>query len=415
MTEKSKIYTGVDFERYHSGAMPVNEMHELEKAALEDPFLADALEGYSYTPSFENDIIELKEKLDERRKKKNVFSIFSLAQSGWWRIAALVIVITGAGYFFYKLNYKEKENTLAKNEIKLSPSKKDSTSVNNDTVTTTSDVALENQNNLKAEQKKKSISNETNVGSKKDILNGHFKKEPSSVSDSIRFNSKENYALNEKNETSKNQPDKNSSDKYLLKGKVIDESGKPLAFATIKNKNRNEATVTDTSGHFLLASPDSNTKAIVSVSGYEAKLVTLQKDKEPVIAMNQSESNLDEVVVTGYAQKKKSSSTGSKTEKLNGRVSGVEIKSQDTTVLSNNEKFDQYLKANIKPVSDESDTLLAGEVFLSFTINKKGNPRNIKVIKSSCKECEAKAIRLLENGPRWTIEKQKLKTVLIKF
>jgi hypothetical protein len=55
---------------------------------------------------------------------------------------------------------------------------------------------------------------------------------------------------------------------YSLKGKVTDEKGNPLAFATIKNKSRNEVTVTDTSGHFLLASPDSSTKAIVSVKGY---------------------------------------------------------------------------------------------------------------------------------------------------
>ena len=56
MTEKNKKYTAADFERYYTGVMPVNEMHELERAALEDPFLADALEGYTCTPSFDNDI-----------------------------------------------------------------------------------------------------------------------------------------------------------------------------------------------------------------------------------------------------------------------------------------------------------------------------------------------------------------------
>ena len=38
-------YTAADFERYHSGKMSAGEMHALEKAAMEDPFLADALEG----------------------------------------------------------------------------------------------------------------------------------------------------------------------------------------------------------------------------------------------------------------------------------------------------------------------------------------------------------------------------------
>ena len=77
MTEINKIYTPADFERYHAGTMPVNEMHELEKAALEDPFLADALEGYAYTTSIENDIADLKERLNKKRKKRKVFSISS--------------------------------------------------------------------------------------------------------------------------------------------------------------------------------------------------------------------------------------------------------------------------------------------------------------------------------------------------
>ena len=77
MTEKNKIYTPADFERYHAGTMPANEMYELEKAALEDPFFADALEGYTYTSSFKNDVAELRERLNEKRKKKNGFSISS--------------------------------------------------------------------------------------------------------------------------------------------------------------------------------------------------------------------------------------------------------------------------------------------------------------------------------------------------
>jgi hypothetical protein len=52
---------------------------------------------------------------------------------------------------------------------------------------------------------------------------------------------------------------------------------------------------------------------------------------------------------------------------------------------------------------------------LSFTINKKGRPRNIKVLKSSCEACEEKAIELLENGPDWIVKKGTPGTVVIKF
>jgi DnaJ-domain-containing protein 1 len=45
----------------------LKERHDLEKAALDDPFLADALEGYLVTGvNTEADIQELKKRLSER-------------------------------------------------------------------------------------------------------------------------------------------------------------------------------------------------------------------------------------------------------------------------------------------------------------------------------------------------------------
>ena len=41
-----KIYSAADIERYYNGLMSASERHALEKAALEDPFLSDAFEGY---------------------------------------------------------------------------------------------------------------------------------------------------------------------------------------------------------------------------------------------------------------------------------------------------------------------------------------------------------------------------------
>ncbi len=42
-----KNFTAADIEKYHKGLLSAKERHDLEKAALDDPFLADALEGYA--------------------------------------------------------------------------------------------------------------------------------------------------------------------------------------------------------------------------------------------------------------------------------------------------------------------------------------------------------------------------------
>src|SRR5688500_9534868 len=99
MKEKPKLYTAADFANYHAGKMPPGEMNALEKAALEDPFLEDALEGYAHTTAIENDIEELNDRLGKRRKKKNIFFL-SFAENKWWRIAALFFIIGGSAWLF---------------------------------------------------------------------------------------------------------------------------------------------------------------------------------------------------------------------------------------------------------------------------------------------------------------------------
>ena len=68
----NKNWNVQDFERYHSGKMPDMEKHALEKAALDDPFLDDALEGYSHTKTAVTDIADLKNTLFPKRKEAKI-------------------------------------------------------------------------------------------------------------------------------------------------------------------------------------------------------------------------------------------------------------------------------------------------------------------------------------------------------
>ncbi len=71
--KKYKNYTAADIEKYHRGLLSPGEMNQLEKAALDDPFLADALEGYKTTAAnISSDLSELEKKLEERVADKKV-------------------------------------------------------------------------------------------------------------------------------------------------------------------------------------------------------------------------------------------------------------------------------------------------------------------------------------------------------
>ncbi len=415
MEEKNKIYTATDFERYHSGEMPADEMHALEKAALEDPFLADALEGCVNAPDFKADILELKSRLEEKKKKKKIFSISSITENKWWRIAALFIIIAGVGFLFYKINFTDKEDSLATNELKSLPKNKDSAVTSlADSVATSGDMAFQKPEKSTFADKDKAASAEPKVENKKADENrddvamraepGPLKKSPQELAVN---SAPENYE--------DKSADRENEKEYKLKGKVTDETGKPIAMASVHDDARKKTALTDTTGNFVLSSPDSNATASVAAAGYATKKVTLLKDEQPTIAMNKSDTNLSEVVVTGYGQEKKKERALSRENALSGKIAGVEIATNGIRPFPKNEKFDQYLSDNIQPVFNENGERVAGEVLLSFVVNKKGKPENIKVVKSSCKACEEEAIRLLENGPGWANKSNKRGTVVIKF
>src|SRR5437764_112698 len=68
-------YSAMDIEKYHRGELSPAAMHAMEMAALDDPFLADAMEGYMVASGknsmTKDNIPELKQRLAERIAKKD--------------------------------------------------------------------------------------------------------------------------------------------------------------------------------------------------------------------------------------------------------------------------------------------------------------------------------------------------------
>src|SRR5262245_14319280 len=96
-------------------------MNELEKAALDDPFLADALEGYAASAvNISSDLSELKKKLEERVSDTKVVSITSGSSFKWWKVAAAVIILGGLGYFTFQLSRSSNNEVAVKYEPKKS-------------------------------------------------------------------------------------------------------------------------------------------------------------------------------------------------------------------------------------------------------------------------------------------------------
>lgn len=109
-TDHIKHYSAADIQRYLEGGMLPAEMHELEKAALEDPFLADAIEGMQQTLEqhhaslIEGQLRDIRQQVAERTRKEDSTKVVAPVRAfRWWQVAAAaVVVLTGS---IWALNY----------------------------------------------------------------------------------------------------------------------------------------------------------------------------------------------------------------------------------------------------------------------------------------------------------------------
>jgi hypothetical protein len=107
-----RTFTAIDIERYHKGQLSAREMHAIEKAALDDPFLADALEGYA-APGVNAaaDMADLKKRLEERSSRAKIIPIGASRKSfPWLRAAAMFVLVAGSGFLIYKIGFSDKKD-----------------------------------------------------------------------------------------------------------------------------------------------------------------------------------------------------------------------------------------------------------------------------------------------------------------
>lgn len=99
-SSENKKFGAGDIERYHKGLMQPEERHALEKAALDDPFLADALEGYAYSSQAQPELEQIRTRLQERTQERKVVPL--LQRHGWLKVAAVLVLAAGGGWLFFR-------------------------------------------------------------------------------------------------------------------------------------------------------------------------------------------------------------------------------------------------------------------------------------------------------------------------
>jgi hypothetical protein len=371
--------------------MPPDEMYALERAALEDPMLADALEGYAIEKQGEDALLLIRQKLDAKFPNGHAAKIVSFNKKMWSAVAVAASLLIIGSYAFFAM---QTEHTGSTNEPQLAL--KQPTPKKDDQRKSTSDntnAKLESGTTLSADaiqpEAKKTAEVNTNASTSATVSSteGAFKAVMPYTIPNIESNNDEDLSKLNTQDDDFQKKNKEDADKKAV-----------------------TASSTAT-GYFQTDSNLATNWAVADVKNQQVALEsTQQNNKFFDIDENDSKKNatsLNEVVViTGEGYKKER-------KKASAKATTAAVSKFNAKELQN--PFAAYL-VNQQPTCYKTDgEKAAGNVVLDFKVDKKGRPMNIKVSSSLSDACDKEAIRLLSSGPDWEIKGPRLRKVVISF
>ena len=381
---KHITYSLTDIQRYLQGSMSAKEMHDLERAALEDPFLADALEGYSEADmqQAQTHLTQIESAIQQPRQQGKVVPLPRLKKYRSWQVAAAVILLACIGTISFFI-YFEKANDaiLAKNESSSTVLQQDSAQMRmqqvvppaSDTTAgkagNTGDAPAAKDQSLLAKNKKRIIP-------KKQLSAA---KAPAPMA---AMTNDSNKALYEANTLS----DAVIPTVPQVAGTVTDIHHMPVPNAKIILQD-STAAVTDRNGNFRIATTDSTAIASISAFGYKPLQKQQLKRSYNSIVLKEKPFLLSDIEVINIG------TTGKKEE--------------DTTAIMPEggwQSFREYVYNKLQKKYDTTNIANAyidGDLQLEFTIDDEGVPIDFQVLHAPDAQTANEAISAIKTGPRW--------------
>ena len=414
---------------YIRGLRKGKEAHRLEKESMQDPFLADAMDGYNQVEgNHEQRIEKLRMQVSAHSaKKKNTYAIT-------WSIAACLIIGFGISSYFLFLKKSMTDEVFIAEES-VSTKLAEPAAPPTPAIPATPTVPATPQKEIalattKVKTDSTPISEITaRQADKKDMIakiqatSQPQQGVPVATMPVMEEVSEETAALQEvvaTMDTFESESDKKMKlakvatilpQKNMIKGRVTDEKGEPLIGASVTYKGTNIGTITNMNGEFSLVKKDDKKRLTAEYIGYDPVEIRVDTSRTMLIAMNENKQALNEVVVVGYGAKKNKKST------TLGSVVKVEEQAEKEITpqpVIGKRSYQKYLKENLVRPADEKCAQVKGKVVLTFLVNKEGRPFYIKVKESLCESADKEAIRLIQEGPDW-IYGNKLAEVTVKF
>lgn len=360
-------YSASDFERYYSGQMSASEKHALEKAALDDPFLAEALEGYMLARTPAGDLEQLRQRLHERLRKSERSKVII---PSWLRIAATVMILVGTGWLVLHLALPKHEMAQNRSATPL-PAKDSSDQMGKpgpyDQVPTTT---------MRADS---------------------YSKQAPAVAAST--NKKRPARLPAPGEKEANQGNDVPAGSVTAVSAPAGDHVNPLPVAA--------PPVTDKEIRADSMSTMARTGPTPAEARTKAQAFSAGKREDGATQLNVTLKRLPD---TGSNRPIVLESGKPRQSRYKPLIIIDTIEPQQGWTY-----YDDYVASNLKTPEELKIKPVSGTVELSFEVDEQGEPVNIRVEKSLCDQCDQEAVRVLKKGPKWKRPNRKKGKIAFRF
>lgn len=409
---ETNTYSRLEIQRYLQHKMSRQEMHDFEKALMNDPFLADAVEGFSAS---DNDLAEEHlhsiERLVSTDQQQAKVVPLTVQKTVWWKVASVILVVISGATITYSILSNNKSLDSKNKEISFAaptsgPNKADSIGPADQTLKQLADNGLVKQQNRAspiirphanegvASQELKQLKTETI--------------EAQDIQEQTAHTNNSTTAVTEKNveiEAGKKMQTGASTAKNDLLARASRTSARsPLP--SIQANERSRSAVSDQTGYNTLSSPRRNVEVnIDSPDRREVNKVTANKVNNKT-SLKEDQMSLSEVVVTELGRGKRNTSV---TVKIDSSIAAEPVGGW--------KKFNQYLNHQLDSLNQQGiEPDVYEEISIEFTIDSQGKPSQVKTPGKIDKMIAEKAIQIISNGPRWNNKKKEKKVkVIISF
>lgn len=409
---------------YIRGKRHGKEANRLERKAMEDPFLQDAIDGYDAVEGDHASAIEQLEKQltqpikrvnksgkqfirPEKRVKKPKKRVNQWVWIG--AAAGLLLLLMGIPYLLFQPDQSAEQIIASKRpsldaeipEVETAASllTEDSLLVADHSTRETEVLPHEpaTKQIIQSEQVETISNQETQLISARDTVEKMDVDVPEAPISRALAGRVSGTAVSESARESSSRITRLSAgeqDHLLVSGRVVDETGEPLIGATISLKDSESVigTVTDMEGKFRLIVPkDEEGKLVASFIGMNDAAIPLQENAGE-ITLKADDLALNEVVVTGYGTRKRSATTGA-------------VSSDASRPPFGEKEFKEYF------IEHYNTTLCEGQPIsftVEFFIDSQGRPTGIHIKENSCPDLETEIKRLLLGSPLWSSINKKI-------